>query len=195
MLLAILGATATWSWSACQGKSLGVSDWSRCWGSAASSSAMITMFKPTSAPMTAPLYAALEGVLLGAISQIVELTYGGRVPGRGGIVMQAVRLTCGVLFVMMFVYATRIIRVTEKLQMAIVAATGRLALFYIVAMLLSFFGFGTMGLFTSVTDRDRLQPVRGRPGGVQPAARLRLHREIRRVTRPPSTWSGTAPSA
>ena len=94
--------------------------------------------------MTAPIYAAVEGVFLGAISQIVELKYGDRVSGAGGIVMQAVSLTGGVLFVMMFVYATRIIRVTEKLQMAIVAATGALALFYIVSMVLSMFGFGTM---------------------------------------------------
>ena len=48
---------------------------------------MITMFKPTLAPWTAPLYAALEGVLLGAISQIVELQFHDKVPG---IAMQAV---------------------------------------------------------------------------------------------------------
>ncbi len=66
------------------------------------------------------------------------------VSGAGGIVMQAVSLTGGVLFVMMFVYATRLIRVTEKLQMAIVVATGALALFYVISMVLSLFGFGTM---------------------------------------------------
>jgi uncharacterized YccA/Bax inhibitor family protein len=49
----------------------------------------------------------------------------------------------------MFLYATRIIRVTQKLQMAIVASTGALALFYVISMVLSMFGFGTMGVFTS----------------------------------------------
>ncbi len=148
VLLAILGATATMSWRAMAsgdiaGGALVIS------GIGGFIVAMITIFKPTLAPVTAPIYAAVEGVFLGAISQIVELKYGDRVSGAGGIVMQAVSLTGGVLFVMMFVYATRIIRVTQKLQMAIVASTGALALFYIISMVLSMFGFGTMGVFTA----------------------------------------------
>ena len=35
--------------------------------------AMITIFKPTVAPWTSPVYAAMEGVFLGAISHIVEM--------------------------------------------------------------------------------------------------------------------------
>jgi uncharacterized YccA/Bax inhibitor family protein len=148
VLLAILAATATWSWTNSAagdiaGGALALS------GIAGFIVAMITIFKPTLAPITAPIYAAVEGVFLGAISQLVEQKYSGRVEGAGGIVMQAVSLTGGVLFVMMFVYATRIIRVTQKLQMAIVASTGALALFYIISMVLSMFGFGTMGVFTA----------------------------------------------
>ena len=60
----------------------------------------------------------------------------------GGIAIQAVTLTCGVLFIMLFVYATRIIRVTDKLKMGIVVATSALCLFYLVTMVLSFFGVG-----------------------------------------------------
>jgi uncharacterized YccA/Bax inhibitor family protein len=104
---------------------------------------MITMFKPTVAPWTAPLYAALEGVLLGAISQVIEQRY------KGGIAVQAVSLTCGVLFIMLFMYATRIIRVTDKLRMGIVVATSALCLFYLVAMVLSFFHVGVPLLFSS----------------------------------------------
>ena len=48
-------------------------------------------------------------------------------PGTRASRMQAVSLTCGVLFVMLFVYATRLIRVTDKLKMGIVVATGALA--------------------------------------------------------------------
>jgi uncharacterized YccA/Bax inhibitor family protein len=149
-LLAILAVTATWSWRALAsgdlpGGYLAIT----ISGIAGFIVAMITIFKPTLAPVTAPIYAAVEGVFLGAISQIIELKYGDRVEGAGGIVMQAVSLTGGVLFVMMFVYATRIIRVTQKLQMAIVASTGALALFYIISMVLSMFGFGTMGVFTA----------------------------------------------
>ena len=107
---------------------------------------MITMFKPTVAPWTAPLYAALEGVLLGAISQVVEQR------GTGdGIAVQAVTLTCGVLFIMLFLYATRIIRVTDKLRMGIVVATSALCLFYLVAMVLSFFHVGVPLLFSATS--------------------------------------------
>ena len=63
-----------------------------------------------------------------------------QVPRYPGIAMQAVSLTCGVLFVMLFVYATRLIRVTDKLRTGIIAATGALCLFYFVSFLLSLFG-------------------------------------------------------
>jgi uncharacterized YccA/Bax inhibitor family protein len=103
--------------------------------------AMITIFRPTAAPITAPIYAALEGVFLGAISRVYDIQYGARFPDGpyNGIAMQAVMLTCGVLFVMLFLYGTRLVRVTEKLQMGIIAATGALGLFYLVTMLLSLF--------------------------------------------------------
>jgi uncharacterized YccA/Bax inhibitor family protein len=135
-LLAILAVTAAWSWNATASGSIS-------YGVVAVSAlagfifAMITIFKPTASPITAPIYAALEGVFLGAVSQVVELRYGDRVPG---IAMQAVSLTCGVMFIMLFVYATRLIRVTAKLQMGIVVATSALALFYLVSMLLRLFG-------------------------------------------------------
>jgi uncharacterized YccA/Bax inhibitor family protein len=103
--------------------------------------AMITIFKPTAAPVTAPLYAALEGLLLGAISRYYDAVYGVRFHGEyGGIVLQAVMLTAATLFVMLFVYSTGLVRVTEKLRAGIITATGALALFYIVTMLLGFFG-------------------------------------------------------
>ena len=79
VLLAILAATATWSW-----KAIGERRYCR-WrgrhlrGSAVSSSPMITIFKPTAAPVTAPIYAAFEGVFLGAISQVIEQKYRYRV--------------------------------------------------------------------------------------------------------------------
>src|SRR3546814_5969463 len=48
--------------------------------------AMVTVFKKTWAPITAPLYALLEGFFIGGISAIFEAKY-------PGIVMQAVGLT------------------------------------------------------------------------------------------------------
>ncbi len=136
LLLAILSFTALWSWNAVEGGtfSMALLPISMLGGFIV---AMITIFRPTSAPITAPIYAALEGVLLGAISQFIEMKYHARFPG---IALQAVMLTCGTLFMMLFLYQTRLIRVTEKLQAGIVAATGALALFYFVTWIMRLFG-------------------------------------------------------
>src|SRR5688500_10690346 len=85
--------------------------------------AILTIFKPDLARFTAPLYALLQGAFLGAISAAYNTTY-------DGIVVQAVGLTIGVFAVMLFLYGTRIIKVTDKLRMGIVAATGAIFLIY-----------------------------------------------------------------
>lgn len=95
--------------------------------------AVLTIFKPTLARFTAPVYALLQGALLGAISALYNTAY-------DGIVVQAVGLTVGVLAVMLFLYATRVIEVTDKLRMGIVAATAGIALVYVVNLVLSLFG-------------------------------------------------------
>jgi uncharacterized YccA/Bax inhibitor family protein len=95
--------------------------------------AILTIFKPTLARFTSPVYALLEGALLGAISALYNTAY-------DGIVVQAVGLTIGVFAVMLFLFATRVIRVTDKLRMGIVAATGAIMLVYVVNMVLSLFG-------------------------------------------------------
>jgi uncharacterized YccA/Bax inhibitor family protein len=99
--------------------------------------AMITIFKPTAAPVTAPLYAALEGVFLGAVSRYYDIAFAAKYPG--GIALQAVILTAGTLFMMLFVYSTGLVRVTDKLRAGIIAATGALALFYFVTIILRLF--------------------------------------------------------
>jgi uncharacterized YccA/Bax inhibitor family protein len=148
ILLAIMGATATWSWNAIASGDIafGVVAISGIGGFI---TALITIFKPTAAPWTAPIYAAFEGVFLGAISQVIQIRYGEKYDGVGGIVMQAVSLTGGVLCVMMFVYATRLIRVTDKLRTGIVVATGAIALVYVVSMVLRMFGFQVPLIYSS----------------------------------------------
>jgi uncharacterized YccA/Bax inhibitor family protein len=94
---------------------------------------MATIFKQTWAPFTAPIYALLEGLVLGSLSAVLELRF-------PGIAMQAVGMTFGVLFVMLLLYRSHIIPVTQKLRMGIVAATGAIFLFYIAEMILGFFG-------------------------------------------------------
>ncbi|MCA9732628.1 MAG: Bax inhibitor-1/YccA family protein [Deferribacteres bacterium] len=97
--------------------------------------AMATIFKPNWSPISAPVYAILEGLFLGGISALYAHMY-------QGIVMQAVGLTFGVMFVMLFLYRSGTIKVTEKLRSGIIAATGAIALFYFVSIILSFFGIG-----------------------------------------------------
>jgi uncharacterized YccA/Bax inhibitor family protein len=95
--------------------------------------ALVTIFKPRVSPYTAPVYAALQGLFLGAVSAVFEATY-------PGIVVEAVALSIGVLAVMLFVYGTGIIRATERFKIGVVAATGAVALVYLVSMVVSWFG-------------------------------------------------------
>lgn len=95
--------------------------------------AVLTFFKPKLARFTGPVYALVEGVLLGAISHVYNLRY-------GGIVVQAVGLTVAVFAIVLFLYATRIIKVTDKLRMGIVAATGAVFVVYMVSLVLRLFG-------------------------------------------------------
>jgi uncharacterized YccA/Bax inhibitor family protein len=102
--------------------------------------AMVTIFKKEWSPVTAPLYALLEGLVLGSLSAVFELRY-------PGIAIQAVGLTFGTLFAMLFLYRSGIIKVTEKFRMGVFAATGGIALFYFVEILLSFFHINFMGTY------------------------------------------------
>src|SRR5271154_1528737 len=95
--------------------------------------ALVTIFKKTWAPVTAPIYALLEGLLLGAISAFYDTRF-------HGIAIQAVSLTFGTLLVLLLAYRSGLIPVTEKFRLGIVAATGGIALFYIVQIVLGFFG-------------------------------------------------------
>lgn len=100
--------------------------------------AMVTIFKKTWAPVTAPLYAGLEGIFIGAISAMFELKF-------PGIVMQAVGLTFGTLAVLLMAYRSGLIKVTENFKLGVVAATGAIFLLYLVNMGMRLFGFEGMG--------------------------------------------------
>ena len=110
-----------------------------------------TIFRPQWARVTGPLYALGYGTIVGAISRLYEREF-------DGIVLQAVVGTVGVLAIMLFLYATRIIKVTDKLRMGIVMATGAVALMYLVSIVFRLFGAevpflhdtGTIGILVSV---------------------------------------------
>ena len=95
--------------------------------------ALVTVFKKEWSPITAPIYALLEGLLLGSISAIFELRF-------PGIAMESVALTFGTCFCMLLAYRSGLIRATQKFTMGLVAATGGIAIVYLSTMLLGFFG-------------------------------------------------------
>ncbi len=95
--------------------------------------ALATCFKPAWAPVTAPLYALAEGFFLGAVSNLFNQRY-------PGIALQAVSFTFGTMFVMLALYATRVIRVTDQLKSMVFAATGGVLLVYLASWILGFFG-------------------------------------------------------
>ncbi|HEX7275753.1 MAG TPA: Bax inhibitor-1/YccA family protein, partial [Acidimicrobiales bacterium] len=95
--------------------------------------AVVTIFKPKLARFTAPVYALVEGLVLGAISHVYDLAW-------DGIVVQAVGLTVAVFGILLFLYATRVIKVTDKLRMGIVAATGAVMVVYLVSLVMRLFG-------------------------------------------------------
>jgi uncharacterized YccA/Bax inhibitor family protein len=95
--------------------------------------AMVTVFKKEWAPVTAPIYALLEGLVLGGLSAMMDLRY-------PGIAIQAVSLTFGTLFVLLLAYSSRIIQVTQKFRLGVIAATGGIMVFYLLQMVLGFFG-------------------------------------------------------
>lgn len=95
--------------------------------------ALVTIFKKEWAPVTAPIYALLEGLLLGGVSAMIDMRF-------HGIAIQAVALTFGTLVAMLLAYRTGLIKVTDKLRLGIVAATGGIAVFYFLQIILGFFG-------------------------------------------------------
>jgi len=101
--------------------------------------ALITAFRPKSSGITAPIYAVLKGLMLGGISAFFQAQY-------GPIVFQAIMSTIGVLFAMLFLYRTGIIKVTEKFRMGVFAATAGIALMYLANFVMSFFGASFLSL-------------------------------------------------
>ena len=74
-----------------------------------------------------------EGLLLGAISGMYEGMFSGIVP-------QAALATLGTLGAMLFAYKTGLIRASRSFMLGVTAATGGIALMYMVAMVCSLFG-------------------------------------------------------
>ncbi|MFC1576963.1 Bax inhibitor-1/YccA family protein [Candidatus Omnitrophota bacterium] len=104
--------------------------------------AMVTIFKKEWAPVTAPIYALAEGVVLGCVSSFFEKAY-------PGIVTQAVGLTFGTLFALLLVYKSGLIKVTDNFRLGVFAATGGIALYYFISIILGFFGIRAPMIYDS----------------------------------------------
>jgi uncharacterized YccA/Bax inhibitor family protein len=112
---------------------------------------LITVFKKEWAAVTAPIYALLQGFVVGGLSAFYEARF-------PGIVIQAVGLTFGTLFCLLMAYKSGLIKATENFKLGVVAATGAIALLYVVNLVMSLFGkpigfihdSGTLGILFSV---------------------------------------------
>ena len=102
--------------------------------------ALIISFKATLAPVLSIPYAALEGLVVGGLSAILEQRY-------HGIAIQAVGLTFGVLAALLIAYRAHLIRVTERFRAMVVAATLGVLIFYVATLVLGFFHVSTQALF------------------------------------------------
>ncbi|MBW3614291.1 MAG: Bax inhibitor-1/YccA family protein [Actinobacteria bacterium] len=134
ILLPILLATAWVGWqSAGDGETVRIPGWLLLAVLGGFGIAVVTIFKPKVSPYTAPAYAAVEGLVLGAISAVYNFRY-------EGIVLQAVMLTGAVFAIMLGLYASRTIRVTDRLRKGVIAATLAVMAVYLISIVMRLFG-------------------------------------------------------
>jgi uncharacterized YccA/Bax inhibitor family protein len=106
--------------------------------------ALLTVFKAPWSPFTAPIYALLEGLFLGGISAMLDKSY-------KGIAGEAVALTFGVMFVLLLAYKFRIIRATRGFKLGVIAATGGIAVVYLINMVMGLFFHTSMSFLSAAT--------------------------------------------
>lgn len=95
--------------------------------------AIVTVFKMTWAPVTAPLYSLVEGLVIGGMSALAEMQF-------PGIVLQAVIGTFGTFLAMLAAYSSGLVKATEKFKLGVMAATGGIAVVYLISMIFNLFG-------------------------------------------------------
>ncbi len=93
----------------------------------------LTSWKPHLSPLTAPIYAVLQGLFVGAVSAVYAMGY-------EGVVFQAVSATMASLLVMLMVYKSGLIKVTQKFRMVVTMLVGAIMIVYIISMVGSMSG-------------------------------------------------------
>ncbi len=133
MMLLLLIAGATYTWSLFLEQDPSVMMWMMVGLIGGLIVSFVTIFKKQWSPVTAPLYAVLQGFALGGLSVMLESLY-------PGIVIQAVALTFGTAGCLLVAYKSGVIKATENFKLGIFAATGGIGLIYLVGWIMSFFG-------------------------------------------------------
>jgi uncharacterized YccA/Bax inhibitor family protein len=133
LLLVLALATASAAWVLGTAGGPGVAGWAIGASLVGLGVAIATIVRPQWSPVTAPIYALVEGVVLGLVSMWFEASF-------EGIAIQAVALTFGVMGAMLVLYRTGVIKVTQRFRAGVLAATLGIAVVYLVALGLSLFG-------------------------------------------------------
>jgi uncharacterized YccA/Bax inhibitor family protein len=125
-------ATALWTWSQITDINSNVGSLLAVGAIGGFIVAIVTTFKPEWSPVTAPIYALLEGLFVGGLSAVLESRY-------PGIALQAVGLTFGVFIALLVAYKTRLIRVNETFRSGVIIAMLGLLLVYVVSFFVRMF--------------------------------------------------------
>ncbi len=166
LLLVVLCGGGAWGWAAAT-KSVGV-DLGTGYGNttvtipggfwlASIAALFVGIFmavNPRRAALLGIVYAVLQGYVLGAISAAFDAQ-------TEGIVPAAILATVCVFAVSLFLYATRIVRPTQKMAFAVIAGLGGLSLLYLFVWVMAIFDWGflyseefrTMGIVVTQTNR------------------------------------------
>ena len=132
-LLFLVVVPAAWVWSQVRLDPAVATQWILIGAIGGFVVALTTIFKKEWSPVTAPIYAALEGLALGGLSSVLEVKY-------PGIAMQSVALTFATLAAMLVAYRSGLIQATEKFKLGVAAATGAIAIYYVIGFIMSLFG-------------------------------------------------------
>ncbi len=145
LLLLFVVATAAWTWGLAHSETPEAAyPWMLGGLAGGLVVALVTIFKKEWSPISAPIYALLEGLVLGGISAIFDKSY-------PGIAMQAISLTFGVMFVMLLAYKMRIVQATRGFKLGVIAATGGIAIVYLISMVMSLFFHTQMSFLYAAT--------------------------------------------
>lgn len=128
--LVLLGAAITWNQAFIGGEGLEVVTWMLVGGIGGLVVALVTIVNKAWAPVTAPVFALLEGLMIGGFSSVFEHHY-------SGLVIQSVCLTFGVAFTLLLAYRTGLVRPHDNFMLFLTSAAGGIVLVYAASFVLN----------------------------------------------------------